>query len=127
MESGHLLLHFHVYLLSHVFAAKWKILRGGSHRDKSNQPKTRKNICLYFLPQPGIEPRTGQSSVLNLLPYHLSHHTSVFYFFIIILFFYFLHYFASNNLATPIPKSVVNSNYTVIHSLLSLSPSIYLS
>ena len=62
MERGYLLLHFHDYLLSCVFAAIWQILRGGSHRLQSNQLKTRKN----FLPQRGIEPRTFQSWVFCL-------------------------------------------------------------
>ena len=62
MERGYLLLHFHDYLLSCVFAAIWQILRGGSHRLQSNQLKTRK----IFLPQLGIEPRTFQSWVFCL-------------------------------------------------------------
>ena len=62
MERGYLLLHFHDYLLSCVFAAIWQILRGGSHRLQSNQLKTRK----IFLPQRGIEPRTFQSWVFCL-------------------------------------------------------------
>ena len=52
IERGSLLLHFHDYLLSCVFAAIWQKLKGGPHRLQSNQRKTRK----IFLPQPGIEP-----------------------------------------------------------------------
>ena len=70
MERGYLLLHFHDYLLSCVFAAIWQILRGGSHRLQSNQLKTRK----IFLPQRGIEPRTFQSWVFCLAIWAITPH-----------------------------------------------------
>ena len=69
-ERGYLLLRFHDYLLSCIFAAIWQILRGRSHRLQSNQLKTRKN----FLASAGNW--TQDLSVLSLLPCHLSHHTS---------------------------------------------------
>ena len=39
-----------------------------------NQPKTRENILIFFLPRLGNEPRT--SLPLSLQPCHLSHQTS---------------------------------------------------
>ena len=54
------------YFLPCVFTSICQILRIRSHRSQCNQPKTRENIFLFFLPWPMIEPKTFQSWVFCL-------------------------------------------------------------
>ena len=68
-KRGYLLQGFCDYLFSLVFEANWKILRSGSRRLQSNQPKTRKNICQLSLPQLGIEHLVFCLAIWDIIPY----------------------------------------------------------
>ena len=71
-QRGYLFICFCDYLLSRVFAAIQQILRVGSHRLQTKQTKTRK----FFLPWPGNW--IQDLLILNILPYHLTHYTSLY-------------------------------------------------
>ena len=62
-ERAHLIICFHDYLLSQVFTAIGQILIGRSHKLQIKKLKAGENIFRFFLPQPGIEPRTFHSWV----------------------------------------------------------------
>ena len=65
LKEGYLLLHFYDYLLSCVFAAICQVLRGGSHKLQTNQPKT----GIFFASAGDFSP---ESSALPSEPLHLA-------------------------------------------------------